>query len=206
MKNDAFLFLGIILFLFVLWVYSGGPMHPISFSGPYITPVTNVDTVQVGYGDSANDFNTHGSFWGRFSGGGGSDVIESAQSPYVGKVFISSSYPGASSARDENITIRSDDVDDVTVTGWRLIAAKEGTQVTIPDGSEGDSNRKKSIRLEPGETLIITTGTRSNSDQYYRYDNTWYAYLGKRSDIWRDKNDTITLLDADGKVVDQYSY
>ncbi len=48
--NDAFLLIFGLIFLFCVWVYTGGPTHPIAFAGPYITPITNVGQVQSGYG------------------------------------------------------------------------------------------------------------------------------------------------------------
>jgi hypothetical protein len=48
--NDAFLFIFGLMFIFFVWVYTGGPNRPISFAGPYITPITNVGQGQTGYG------------------------------------------------------------------------------------------------------------------------------------------------------------
>lgn len=41
---------GVLLLFFLLWVFAGGPSRPISFSGPYITPITNEGQTQAGYG------------------------------------------------------------------------------------------------------------------------------------------------------------
>ncbi len=48
--NDGIFIIGFFLFFFVAWVASGGPSKPISFAGPFITPVTTVGTTQSGYG------------------------------------------------------------------------------------------------------------------------------------------------------------
>ncbi len=47
------------------------------------------------------------------------------------------------------------------------------------------------------------SGHRSDSDFY---SDTWRVFLGSSKELWRSSNDTIRLLDANGKVVDQYSY
>jgi len=44
---------------------------------------------------------------------------------------------------------------------------------------------------------------RNNSDFY---QNEWYVYLGRPNEIWKERRDTITLRDRDGKIVDSYSY
>lgn len=55
LKQDAFFFLAIFLFIFVAWVATGGPNKPISFAGPFITPVSTYNDQQEAYGD--------GNFW-----------------------------------------------------------------------------------------------------------------------------------------------
>ncbi|HEX2792107.1 MAG TPA: hypothetical protein VHO23_00070 [Candidatus Paceibacterota bacterium] len=49
--SDGLFFLGVLFFFFLLWFVSGGPTRPISFAGPYITPITDVGDEQVGYDD-----------------------------------------------------------------------------------------------------------------------------------------------------------
>ncbi len=50
MQNDAMFIIGLFVFFFLLWAFSGGPSRPISFAGPYITPITNEGQTQAGYG------------------------------------------------------------------------------------------------------------------------------------------------------------
>lgn len=38
------------------------------------------------------------------------------------------------------------------------------------------------------------------------YSKEWRVYLGSTAELWRQKNETIWLLDAEGKFVDQLSY
>lgn len=303
MKNDAFLFLGIMIFLFVLWVYTGGPTKPISFAGPYITPVTNVGGVSEGYGGSksANDFNasTGGSFWGSvgFGSGSSSDIPAANRSPYAGKVGISGGNTSATDPHQEYLVLRSETNADVSITGWQVVSTKTGTRATIPEGLEvAEYNNSAPIVLNSGDMAYVTTGSSPNGDSFRetmctgyfdsnsryspslsnrcpspldeldriydgdarKYDqcsnylssigscrvaksdipsgtptscrnfaenylsykgcvtehrsdvsfrtSTWRIFLEKRNELWRRSNDTIQLLDGNGKIVDQYSY
>lgn len=38
------------------------------------------------------------------------------------------------------------------------------------------------------------------------YQNEWRVYLGERRELWRDRRETILLLDAQGRTVDTYTY
>lgn len=49
MKADVFLVLASILFIYVAWIVTGGPNHPISKAGPYITPITRSGEESQGY-------------------------------------------------------------------------------------------------------------------------------------------------------------
>ncbi len=202
--NDAFLLGGILLFIFVLWLYSGGPNHPIAFSGPYLTPITNVDQESTGYGPSANDYISSGS--GSVANrpqSANTQTIDSARSPFADRVRLEGGTPQASNERDEYLIISTSD--DVTITGWRLVSASGNTTVRIPDGNRGSSDSKRSIALQPGDEAFISTGSRRAGDNTYTSRDRWYVYLDKSDDIW-ERSDTITLLDSNGKVVDQYRY
>jgi hypothetical protein len=203
MKNDYFLYLMIFIFIFVLWVYSGGPSRPISFAGPYLRPTYGPDGVETeAYGSTET-------FWGDwfeedYTPDQGA-LPDASISPFRGSVFISGGDPEVGSARDEYLEIAADA--DVTLTGWQLVVAGSGAQVWIPEGTKGDSRSKRAVRLESGERLVITTGSRPDRDDYTDYfESTWYVYLGRNRDLFPNGGDTITLLDGSGKVVDQYSY
>lgn len=203
--NDLWLFLGIILFLFVLWFYSGGPDKPISFAGPYITPVTAPGVQQIGYGPSANQYYYSAS--GSNTSSGSAATNGASRSPYADAVVISYGDPRSSNEDTEYMHIHLDGDNDVDITGWKLIGAKSEVQVRIPEGSRGSSSSKRDIVLsEDYRDAYLITGTRANDSIKYLYDDAWHALLGNHNDIWRDSGDTITLLDQNGKVVDQYSY
>lgn len=200
--NDVWLFIGFLVFLFVLWVYADGPNNPISFSGPYITPVTAPGVSQTGYGPSANSFFKNEVISGHTGG-----VIDSAKSPYTNDVRIGYSDPRAGSSRDEYIVIHLESDNDVDITGWQLVGAHNGTHVIIPQGSRSSSSSKRDITLSVDyRDAYIVSGSRASDSVKNSYNGEWHTLLGKSGDIWDDDSDTITLLDQNGKVVDQYSY
>ncbi len=199
--NDLWLFVGIIAFLFLIWVYVGGPNRPLSYAGPYLRPTYGAGGLNAeGYGPSANDLREGSySFWGNWREDA-TDAIPEATSPYAGQVHIAGGEPSARSAGDEYIVLRSDI--DVTITGWQLVSAGSGTQVRIPEGRRS-GGRLEQVRLSTGNEVVISSGTSRGED---RYKNVWHVSLGRSADMYEDDTDTVTLLDASGKVVDQYSY
>jgi hypothetical protein len=199
MSDYLFYVVGII-FIFIVWLYAGGPNNPFSFTGPYITPITDVDTTQVGYDDPG------ASFWGSANTPNESTdvVVDSAKSPYSGSVRFIGSDPDTGDEGSEYMAIRSDTDTDVIITGWQLVSAKSGKQYRIPEGTL--RSKTGTIRISDGDEAVIITSTKSNSNLKGYYTDAWNAYLGERRDIWDDRSDTITLLDSNGKVVDQYRY
>lgn len=178
MKSDGLFFLGIIAFFFILWYATGGPTKPISFAGPYITPITDVDTVQEGYGGT-----TPSASFGS-SGGGGSiwsniinieNTVASLQrrssdirafgeeSSMRGQVSVQSSAGAAAEDEDlEYVTIRASGTQSVDITGWRLVSGASGDSARIPEGASlprgGRVNDTGRIVLNPGDQAIIVTG------------------------------------------------
>jgi len=172
MRNDLFLFIGIIIFFFVLWIYSGGPNNPISFAGPYITPITDVGTTQVGYGDtkdfgSANDYNSSsgGSFLGRWFGGDtGTNVPAADQSSYAGKVRIDGGNAGTTDLQSEYLILHSETDAPITITGWQLKSTKTSSQGVIGTGARvADKGGVRSSELSPivlpayGEAVVSSS-------------------------------------------------
>lgn len=167
MKGDGIFFLGVLAFFFILWFATGGPSKPISFAGPYITPITDVDTVQEGYGDTpAVDFRSD-SVWsnimgGSFSGGANLGGVNNP-SPYQGQVRVSGT--GGTSSEDpdrEYVTIRASGKDSIDITGWRLVSGASGRGARIPEGTtlprSGRVNDTGRIVLNPGDEAIVVTG------------------------------------------------
>lgn len=208
--SDAWLIIAIFVFAFVLWVSTGGPTRPISFSGPFITPITDVGDVQEGYGGSNEWYvdDSNASFWstrtifGRFEGVLDDDGDIGASQKTTSRVSIvgGDSNPTASDVRRERIILRARG-GTANISGWRLVSTRSEASATIPRSDEGDD-----IVLSSGEEAVITTGASSKIDAAGRVNGTWRIYLGRDDDLWRNRSDTIELIDASGRVVDTYSY
>lgn len=185
--SDGLFFVGILLFFFLLWFVSGGPTRPISFAGPYITPVHDVGDEQEGYGttDGWLNFNTNIG-GGGFGIGGGYQNQEQAvrnaeselarlegqaaelaafgsPSPYRDQVEIVSVRPSEDEAM-EYVTIRlsSSATAPIAISGWRLYSNATGKSAVIPYGTElprSGFNSLGVITLKPGEEALLTTGS-----------------------------------------------
>jgi hypothetical protein len=182
--SDGLFFSLIILFFFVVWLAGGGPHRPISFAGPFITPITNTGETQNAYGPGLEgtlsaggvSVGTHApaaaapahtangtSAPSAVSTNTGSDDIPNT-SAYAGVVslehFVSM---GGANPQNEyvTLTVSAADTGSVMVTGWKLVSIKTGTQVTLPDGSTMltlGSVSVSPIILQPGNTVTIITG------------------------------------------------
>src|ERR1035437_8257992 len=143
MEHDAWFFVGIFVFIFLIWIATGGPLHPISFTGP-----TLAEPQELGGG-------TYLSFPRASYGGGGTNISlpgssngESVQnniqnntgtpqmllptggsvfglaSPYQGLVILNHYISNASSTNpgDEyvGISVVQNASASVTLTGWML--------------------------------------------------------------------------------------
>ena len=230
--GDGMLFLVGIIFFFILWVVSGGPTKPISFAGPFITPITNVGQTQKGYGPDV-------ALGGTLSAGGASvGVAEKKTSPFANQVFLNHSINELNSSPNyEYLTLQvsSNSTQPVNVSDWKLVSKTTDESAVIPQGvpllTLGTVTLQP-ILLNPGATVTITTGMSpvnvsyaensctnllSNQPNYmkcvtaHRSDpnfisNSWRIYLNKSVQIWKNSGDTLELLDANGKVVDSFSY
>lgn len=199
MKGDGIFFIGILAFFFILWFATGGPTRPISFAGPYITPITDVDTVQEGYGeggtvDFRSGYGSGGSIWSNITSltnientlaGLQRDSSEirafGEASPYRGQVSVSASGVGSNKADQEYVTIRVSGSQNVDITGWRLISGASGKGARIPEGAalprSGRINDTDRIILKPGEEAIVVTGESPNGVSFK--ENMCTGYLAK---------------------------
>jgi hypothetical protein len=189
--GQAWFVIAIFVFAFILWVSTGGPTKPISFAGPYITPITDVDDVQGGYGEdidigTSNENNDSGSrIWsvksvvGRFENRLGSGASVGPVSPSADRVRIASGAggPSGSDAKSEYIVLRATDEGTVDVTGWRIVSEKSGASVTIPQAERvARSGALVNVVLNEGDEVIVTTGG-SPSGTSFR-ENKCTGYLG----------------------------
>jgi hypothetical protein len=171
--GQAWAVIAIFVFVFILWVSTGGPTKPISFAGPYITPITDVGDVQGGYGEDIdigtdNKSSESGSrIWsvksvvGRFENRLGSGANVGPVSPLADRVRIVSGAggPSGSDTKSEYIVIRSTSESAVDVTGWRIVSKKSGASVTIPQAERiARSGALANVVLNEGDEVVITTG------------------------------------------------
>jgi hypothetical protein len=180
MRSDLFLFFGILIFIFVVWVATGGPSRPISFAGPYITPITAPGGTGTGYSLK--------------SGGGTSNtaspqhvqqsvnqieqnvinlqksLAEAAHfgtpSVYKGLVTIRHSVGSllTNDPQKEYVTIAASGraTTGIDITGWRIQSEAVGHSLRIPEGvslpHSAIVNQTEPIVLSAGQSAIITTG------------------------------------------------
>jgi hypothetical protein len=195
MTSDVFFFLGVFIFIFVVWVATGGPERPISFTGPYLYPIQTTGVNATAYGDGrAIDTSTK-------AGSIGSNLKDTRvnieelkkqladlkafgeSSPYRGLVTIDhSTYgPAQSDVKKEYITIRysSSADNDLTITGWRVVSGSSGASAIIGAGAKlvraGSLNPTSEIALAPGDSAIIQTGSSPIGDSFQ--ENRCSGYL-----------------------------
>lgn len=290
--------IGIFVLIFVLWVSTGGPSRPVSFSGPYLRPITTTGTTAQPYGDPSkfSSINTNITV-----GVGGVDST-AGTSPLGGAVTFSSDYYGATQTDPEKeylvVTLSVGSAHAVSTAGWKIVSRESGNGALFPQGVEiarsGRVHTPTPLILNPGDKVIVTTGRspvgvsfRENtctgyleehqdfhpplsqkcptpSEEFSRYyregdsngtcatyinsipycatktslygtissscenfvedhlnynscvdahkndadfkTNTWRVFLEKRSELWRASRETITLLDANNKVIDSIMY
>lgn len=184
MQHDAWFFVGIFAFIFLIWAATGGPTHPISFAGPFLSSPAPLGTgtyiglpkAPFGLGDSdvelGNPDTGSGTTYNPGTGttvtGGGSlaGVNFGPPSPYRGQVTLSHYITGAGSANPNNeyvtVSLASSANAPVTLTGWTLESEASGNAATIPAGTEvptsGSVQALEPITLKPGDKAVIDSG------------------------------------------------
>jgi len=173
-RHDAWFFIGIFAFIFVIWIAVGGPLHPISFTAPSFNQPTSSgaaiglprapfaignSSVSLGGGSSSG---SSGAPVPTFTGGS----TFGAPSIYRGIVTMDHYVSGAASSNPDNeyVEIRVDQNANlpVDITGWTLSSDASGNAVVIPQGTEvptsGTINAAQDIVLTPGVNAIIVSG------------------------------------------------
>lgn len=179
MGHDAWFFVGIFVFIFLIWAATGGPTHPISFTGPNLAQPQELGGgtyLQLpraplsigGYNVSLPGSSDGGSVWENprtsvptLIGG-----IFGAPSPYRGLVSMNRYVSGADSPEPENeyveIAISQNASVPVSLSGWTLVSDASGKNAPIPKGTEvpasGIVNAFEDIVLTPGTRALIISG------------------------------------------------
>lgn len=191
MEHDVWFFVGVFVFIFIIWVATGGPLHPISFTGPRLALPdtlgggTYISFPRAPFGIGNSNVSLPG------SSNDGTAVTQSIggsifgiSSPYQELVSLSHYVSGAGSAdsRDESveISIPSNASQSVDISGWKLVSEATGVFATIPNGTalpiSGIVNQVQNIVLTPGERAIVISG-RSPIGTSFR-ENKCIGYFG----------------------------
>ncbi len=171
MEHDAWFFIGIFAFIFVIWVIIGGPKHPIAFTGPTLSLPKSLGTGTY-LSFPIAPFSIGGSSWSVQNGSstnvpslvGG--ALYGSPSIYRGIVMMSESVSGAGSSEPSNeyVELSVSDTANVPVdiTGWTITSGATGNGAVIPKGTEtptsGVINEAQDIVLTPGEKAILISG------------------------------------------------
>lgn len=163
MRNDFFLFVGILAFIFILWLYTGGPSRPISFAGPYLSPNTSTGDTDTYWPSFGADTSAWGN-WGGSDGWGGTgnvnEIPEEERSEYGASVSLSGGNVSATDIDEEYLTLRANSDEPVAISGWTLRSDRTGASVRIPSGVQvARSGSTGTIFLERGMTARIVTGS-----------------------------------------------
>lgn len=181
MEHDAWFFIGIFVFIFLIWVATGGPMHPIAFSGPTLAQPgilgggTYLQLPRAPFGVGGNNVVLPGSSSGGSSyyetpGTAGSPslggTVFGSLSPYRSLISMSHYVTNASSSDAGmeyiQISLSPNASAPVNITGWKLISEATGKAAAIPRGTvvptSGIVNAKQDILLSPGERAALISG------------------------------------------------
>lgn len=179
MEHDAWFFIGVFVFIFLIWIATGGPLRPISFAGPSLAQPdvlgggTYLSFPRAPYTIGTSDVVLPGS-----SGGGSisdnSDAIPpfvggtsfGTPSPYRGKVTMNHyiNGPGSADPKNEYFELRASANAGVPVniSEWSLVSEATGASTRIPKGTEipisGTVNASEQIVLSPGDRAIVNSG------------------------------------------------
>ncbi len=194
--SDGFFFIAVIGFFFVLWLAGGGPTQPISFSGPYITPITTVGVTQNGYGDGTYHPTSPSEIRSTLQGAENSLTTLQKQaadaktfgepSSYRGQITLQGGGATNSDVKTEYVVVQLSysAKASVAITGWSLESVATGKSATIGGGAEiprtGDVNQTTTIVLQPGDQAIISTGESPIGTSFK--ENECVGYLGQRQD------------------------
>lgn len=177
--HDAWFFIGVFIFIFLIWIATGGPLHPIAFTGPRLAEpgalgggtYLQLPRSLFKIGDSSASLPAPSGSGGSagssrepvptFTGG-----VFGTPSPYRGIVRMNHYVSGAGSADPKNeyleISIAQDAGVPINLSEWTLTSESGGRTALIPKGTEiptsGIVNAAQGIVLSPGMRAIVASG------------------------------------------------
>jgi hypothetical protein len=182
--HDAWFFIGVFVFIFLIWIATGGPMHPIAFTGPTLAQPqelgggTYLSLPRAPFSIGGSNVSLPGSSdgGGSVSGSSGSSAksvptftggsVFGTPSPYRGLVALNRSISGAGSSDPRNesleISVYQSTSVPVDLSEWTLVSDASGSVAAIPKGTEvptsGIVNAAQDIVLTPGTRAIVISG------------------------------------------------
>ncbi|MFA5744669.1 MAG: hypothetical protein WC887_00385 [Candidatus Paceibacterota bacterium] len=180
MEHDAWFFVGVFVFIFLIWIIIGGPTHPLSFTGPTLeqpSPIGSGTYLQLpkipfsiggsnvslpGSSAGSGVSNSSGTLLPSFLGGN----VFGTLSPYRGIVTVNHYVSGAASANPTEeyieIAVSYNAGTSIDISGWALRSEATGNVAVIPKGAEipksGAVNTIQDIILSPGTRAILISG------------------------------------------------
>ncbi|MDB5244843.1 MAG: hypothetical protein JWN18_713 [Parcubacteria group bacterium] len=180
MENDAWFFVGVFAFIFIVWIAVGGPLHPLAFTGPTLAQPqelgggTYLQFPRAAYSIGKSNVTLPGSSNdGSLSTNFGSSIPAQTYgtpfgTPSVYRTLISlSNYvSNASSSNANNEYVQISAAQNagmlIPVSGWHLVSEATGKSAVIPLGTAaptvGVVNQLSPISLSPGERAFISSG------------------------------------------------
>ncbi len=179
--HDAWFFIGVFAFIFLIWIATGGPLHPIAFTGPTLPEPgvlgggTYLSFPRAPFTIGSTNVSLPGSSNGESVSSNGleaplpilpSGSVFGEPSPYRGIVTMNHYVSGADSQNPDDEYIEIDVSQNANVpvdlTGWTLESDATGNASIIPKGTEvpvsGIVNAAQDIVLVPGERALVISG------------------------------------------------
>lgn len=178
--HDAWFFIGVFVFIFIIWIAIGGPTRPIAFKGPTLPAPGalgggtflqlprapfDIGTSNVSLANPPGGTNATGGIPKPLPSFVGGTFGES--SPYRGMVAMRRNISGAGSQNPVNesleLTVAQNAGVPVNLSGWRFFSGATNKAATIPKGTEipvsGTINESEDIVLTPGTRAIVISGS-----------------------------------------------
>lgn len=172
--NDAFLVIGIFVFMFIVWVISGGPSKPISFGGPLLTSPQPLSSGRALGNGALLDYRVSPILRRETPRpvrhqvtrrSGGSIVVDGSRSPYIGLVRLSRTNATRNSDPKQEyirLSVSRQAQKPIDISGWTVSSGISGTKEKILTGSNlplsGTVSRQEDIVLNPGDFAYIISG------------------------------------------------
>jgi hypothetical protein len=177
MEQDAWFFIGVFIFIFIIWIATGGPFRSLSFSVPEFpkpTATVAVRETSIGLPQApfvVSDPSVSGSSY-RDTDSYASDpdalpvlngITFGPPSSYRGVVTLSNYVSNASSTKEYlELSVSDRAASPINITNWQVVSETTGKSARIPQGTpvptSGIVNRLYDIFVAPGERAVITTG------------------------------------------------